>query len=279
MVIDDQETSDAAALVRHARAGDREAFGDLVEQLWPGLVALARGVLGTDADAEDVAQEALIHAWKRLWTLRRPESFVPWVRRIVTRRSLTRVRRRKPTVEPAERDGGRRSAGERPRRRRRAARDARAAAAGGPLSHLDRGLHRPRGRTPPGSQPGDRAGAPLPRPRAPAAKGGGTRMNDEELRDLRRRIRDWTNRPPTVSPRAARTRVLARLDRRRPRLPYRLAAAALMLAALAVGSHLLRPDKPAEPPAPSQGLLVYELESGTKVYLDLAARTAQGDEE
>lgn len=101
MAIDDP-TSDTHSLVRRARAGDREAFGDLVEELWPRLVALARGVLGTDADAEDVAQDALIHAWKRLWTLRRPESFEPWMRRIVARRSLTRARRRKTTVEPAD---------------------------------------------------------------------------------------------------------------------------------------------------------------------------------
>lgn len=100
MAVERQETDDSAALVRRARAGDREAYGDLVESLWPRLVALARGVLG--ADAEDVVQEALVHAWTRLWTLRSPESFEAWVRRIVTRRSLTRARRRKPTAEPAE---------------------------------------------------------------------------------------------------------------------------------------------------------------------------------
>ncbi len=87
---------DVAGLVRRAREGDRDAFGDLVERFWGDLVALARGVLAADADAEDLVQDSLVHAWQRLWTLRNPESFAAWMRRIVTRRCLTRARRRRP---------------------------------------------------------------------------------------------------------------------------------------------------------------------------------------
>ncbi len=90
------EPNEIAVLVRLARAGDREAFGDLVERFWNELVALARGVLATDTDAEDLVQDALVHAWQRLWTLRSPEAFGAWIRRIVTRRCLTRARRRRP---------------------------------------------------------------------------------------------------------------------------------------------------------------------------------------
>ena len=100
-------------------------------------------------------------------------------------------------------------------------------------------------------------------------------MNDEELHEIERRIRAWTSRPPAISPKVARTRVLARLDARRPRTAVRLATA-LVVAALAAGVFVFRPEKPAPPPAgePSR-LLVYVLESGTKVYLDLA-RPAEG---
>ncbi len=87
---------DVAGLVRLAREGDREAFGDLVERFWGELVALARGVLAADLEAEDLVQDALVHAWQRLWSLRSPESFPAWMRRIVTRRCLTRARRRRP---------------------------------------------------------------------------------------------------------------------------------------------------------------------------------------
>ncbi len=95
------QSNTIADLVRLAREGDREAFGDLVERYWLELVALARGVLATDVDAEDLVQDALVHAWQRLWTLRDPERFGPWVRRIVTRRCLTRARRRRHK-EPIE---------------------------------------------------------------------------------------------------------------------------------------------------------------------------------
>lgn len=93
--IEGNETSEIAGLVDRARGGDREAFGDLVERFWAELVALARGVLAADDEAEDLVQDALVHAWQRLWTLRRPERFPAWVRRIVTRRCLTRARRRR----------------------------------------------------------------------------------------------------------------------------------------------------------------------------------------
>ncbi len=95
------DSNDVADLVRLARAGDREAFGDLVERFWGELVSLARGVLAADLEAEDLVQDALVHAWQRLWTLRDPERFGAWIRRIVTRRCLTRARRRRPQ-EPIE---------------------------------------------------------------------------------------------------------------------------------------------------------------------------------
>ncbi len=95
------ERHSVADLVRLAREGDREAFGDLVERHWQELVALARGVLAADLEAEDLVQDALVHAWQRLWTLRDPERFGAWMRRIVTRRCLTRARRRRPQ-EPIE---------------------------------------------------------------------------------------------------------------------------------------------------------------------------------
>jgi RNA polymerase sigma-70 factor (ECF subfamily) len=91
-----------ADLVQRAQAGDREAFGELVERLWADLVALARGILAADGEAEDLVQDALIHAWPRLRSLRRPESFAAWMRRIVARRCLSRVRRRRPTLELVE---------------------------------------------------------------------------------------------------------------------------------------------------------------------------------
>jgi len=99
----------------------------------------------------------------------------------------------------------------------------------------------------------------------------------DELRRIEREIRDWTARPPERSPRVARTRVLARIEGV-PTRPGWLAAAAAaaLVVALAFGLLLRGPATHPGPPAeaaaaePSPGLLVYELESGTKLYLALA---------
>jgi RNA polymerase sigma-70 factor (ECF subfamily) len=97
--IRDDEISD---LVGRAQSGDREAFGELVERFWADLVALARGILAADTEAEDMVQESLIHAWPRLRTLRQPESCGAWLRRIVARRCLSRARRSRRTQELVE---------------------------------------------------------------------------------------------------------------------------------------------------------------------------------
>src|SRR5688572_4327654 len=86
---------EASEVVLRARAGDADAFGELVEELWAPLVGLARAVLAGDAEAEDVVQEALVVAWRRLPELRDPARFPAWVRRIVVRRCLGQLRRRR----------------------------------------------------------------------------------------------------------------------------------------------------------------------------------------
>ncbi|MEZ5332631.1 MAG: RNA polymerase sigma factor [Thermoanaerobaculia bacterium] len=81
-----------AEQVRRAAAGDAEAFGSLAERAWPALIPLARGVLLKDGDAEDCVQEALLAAWRALPTLRDPEAFDAWLRRIAVRLALRRAR-------------------------------------------------------------------------------------------------------------------------------------------------------------------------------------------
>ena len=89
-----------------AQGGDREAFGRLVERLWPEMVALARTLLAGNAEAEDLVQEAFVHAWQRLGSLRRPESFPAWMRRIVARRCLRWARRNPRREEISSREMG-----------------------------------------------------------------------------------------------------------------------------------------------------------------------------
>ncbi len=98
-------------------------------------------------------------------------------------------------------------------------------------------------------------------------------------KDIEREIRDWTSAAPERSPRTARTRVLARIEERRTRSGWVFAAAAAAaVALLALGLFLHAPEAPSESTVvaaaePSPGLLVYQLESGTKLYMALATMT------
>lgn len=90
------EGSEAAAAslrVERALAGDLEAFGDLAAEAWPELVRLARVALAGSPDAEDVAQQALLVAWRKRDRVRATAGFRPWLRRIVWREALRTARR------------------------------------------------------------------------------------------------------------------------------------------------------------------------------------------
>jgi RNA polymerase sigma-70 factor (ECF subfamily) len=91
--------SHEATLVERARDGDRRAFEQLVESHLGDLFRLAAGMVGED-DARDVAQEALVTAWRELPTLRQIERFEPWLRSILMNRArnVLRSRRRRPQV-------------------------------------------------------------------------------------------------------------------------------------------------------------------------------------
>jgi len=81
------------ALVEAAAAGSREAFDDLVRRHQVAIVALTRALTSGAADAEDLAQEAFVRAWKSLRSFRGDSSFRTWLHRIainVVRTAQTR---------------------------------------------------------------------------------------------------------------------------------------------------------------------------------------------
>ncbi len=81
--------------VRAARAGDEEAFGELVRSSWPALVRSVEAAVGDHHEAQDLVQEALLRAHGRLDRLEAAEHFVPWVRRIARNVAVDRLRRRR----------------------------------------------------------------------------------------------------------------------------------------------------------------------------------------
>lgn len=86
------------AIVLAARSGDPEAFGVLVERYARLAEAVALAHTGRAEIADEVAQEALLDAWRLLPTLREPAAFGAWLRRVVIKHADRRTRRRSPEV-------------------------------------------------------------------------------------------------------------------------------------------------------------------------------------
>lgn len=85
--------NDEAVLVAEVGAGDRHAFGVLMERHLGSIVSVARRMLRDDAEAEDAAQETFLRLWRSGGTLEiGPAGVRPWLRRVVSNLCLDRVR-------------------------------------------------------------------------------------------------------------------------------------------------------------------------------------------
>jgi RNA polymerase sigma-70 factor, ECF subfamily len=98
-------------LVERAMAGDHEAFSELTRLSIAKLYAVARLILRDKERAEDATQEALVAAWRGLPTLRDPDRFDAWMRRLLVHacyREAAQSRRRhsvESSVRPLARSG------------------------------------------------------------------------------------------------------------------------------------------------------------------------------
>ena len=94
----DPADPDAAWLAR-AAAGDEAAFALLVDRHLSRLHALAWRALGSSADAEDVAQETLLRAWRQLpsWESGKAR-FSTWLQRVALNLVNDRLRARREQV-------------------------------------------------------------------------------------------------------------------------------------------------------------------------------------
>ena len=116
------DDSDEALMARVAR-GDERAFRELSRRHLPAMLGLARRILGNAADAEDVAQEAMLRVWThaprwqplaalRTWltprggqSLPRPQAAsAPWVELEAAGEIVDPAPRRRRKAEAAERE-------------------------------------------------------------------------------------------------------------------------------------------------------------------------------
>jgi len=79
-------------LVERARRGDDAAFGTLVDRHRTSVFRAALAALGVREDAEEVAQEAFVAAYRHLEDFREDASFKTWLLSIAWRKALTRRR-------------------------------------------------------------------------------------------------------------------------------------------------------------------------------------------
>ena len=91
------DDSDEALMARVAR-GDERAFQVLARRHLPAMLGLARRILGNAAEAEDVAQEALMRVWTHAPRWQPLALFRTWLTRVVVNLCLDR-KRRAPWVE------------------------------------------------------------------------------------------------------------------------------------------------------------------------------------
>lgn len=91
-----EAASDAVLVARMGR-GDADAFGQLVSRHLGGMLGVARRMLRDDAEAEDVAQEAMLRLWRLGDGLTVGAGGVrPWLRRVVSNLCIDRIRAGKP---------------------------------------------------------------------------------------------------------------------------------------------------------------------------------------
>jgi RNA polymerase sigma-70 factor, ECF subfamily len=84
----------APILVAAAAAGDEGAFRRLVEPHLETALRASTVLIGSEAEASDAVQDALLAAWQTLGKLRDPEAFPAWFRRIVVRTAMRQARSR-----------------------------------------------------------------------------------------------------------------------------------------------------------------------------------------
>lgn len=89
-----RESPDVDRWLFLARTGDQAAFGRLIELHQRVVFRTALAALGQREDAEDVAQEAFLLAWRKLPGFRGESTFRTWVVTIAWRRALDRRRSR-----------------------------------------------------------------------------------------------------------------------------------------------------------------------------------------
>ena len=103
----DERDEEERRLIARCVAGDVEAFRPLVQRYQRLTFSVAFRMLGSSADAEDIAQQAFVDAFNALDRFRgegRTHAFSTWLLRIAVNRSKDVLKSRRRTEQPLDRE-------------------------------------------------------------------------------------------------------------------------------------------------------------------------------
>jgi RNA polymerase sigma-70 factor (ECF subfamily) len=86
-------------LVLRARAGDRDAFGELFRQTHQAVYGMLWQMVGSEDEAKDLTQDTYLDAWRHLHTLKAPNAFRTWLFRIAANKAKDYMKKRRVHTE------------------------------------------------------------------------------------------------------------------------------------------------------------------------------------
>jgi RNA polymerase sigma-70 factor (ECF subfamily) len=86
---------DDAALLARARAGDADAFAELVRRYEHRVRVVLFRLLDDDRDVDEATQDAFVQAWRNLDRFRGDAAIFTWLYRIAVNEALARLRRKR----------------------------------------------------------------------------------------------------------------------------------------------------------------------------------------
>lgn len=87
------QNAEEAALIQRVQNGDHEAFYELVHPHERGVFLAALSLVGNEADAEEVAQEAVLKSFKNLSYFRQESKFSTWLIQIAINEAKMKLRK------------------------------------------------------------------------------------------------------------------------------------------------------------------------------------------
>jgi RNA polymerase sigma-70 factor (ECF subfamily) len=100
-----RERGEEGELIRRICAGDKDLFYKLIEPYQRTVFSIAYSILNNAADAEEIAQEVFLKAFKGLASFRADAKFSTWLIQIALNEARMRLRRSRPHLYQSQYEG------------------------------------------------------------------------------------------------------------------------------------------------------------------------------